>query len=98
MPEQVLEQFELSNGQIELAATAGGTPRHKVYFEVCGFQPEDLRRPAASQQSPDAGEQLGQRKRFDQVVVSAEIEAENPIFDAVARREDQHGRVNLPLP
>ena len=48
----------------------------------------------ASKQRPQAGDQLGERKRLRQVVVAAGAEARQPVGERITRRQEQHRRLD----
>jgi hypothetical protein len=50
---------------------------------------------AAPQQRADTREQLGERKRLDEIVVGAFLQAAHAVLDAVARGQHQHRRLGL---
>src|SRR5260221_9387459 len=98
MSEQVLEQVEFSTSQLDRAVAAHHAAGDEVHFQVGGLQSKDLRRPTATEQGADAREQLRQGKRLDQVVIRPKIQPEDTIVDTVARRQNQHRRVDVTLP
>src|SRR5437763_323248 len=42
MPQQIIEQLELADGEIEDAGTTRRVPRHEVQLQVRGLQPQHL--------------------------------------------------------
>ena len=96
--EQVFEKLEFARRQIERSFPPVCAPSDEIHLQIRRFQPEDVRRAAAPQQRPDSREQLGERERFDQIVVGAEIEPDHAIVYAVARRQDEDRRLDTPLP
>ena len=47
-------------------------------------------RAAAADQCAHAREQLRERERLDEIIIGAQLEPLHPVFDLVARREEQH--------
>ena len=68
--------------------------RDQIHLEILVLQFEDLIHSAPAQQRPDAREQLGECERLGEVIVGALVEADNPIFDRVLRRQDEYRRLN----
>jgi hypothetical protein len=73
---------------------ARDTPCHDVELEVAGFQSKDLCRATAPQQCADAGEELRQCKRLDEIIVSTQVEAEYSVLDSVSGGQDQDWRLD----
>ena len=96
--QQILEQLELPRGQVEEPLAADGAPAHQIHLQVGRLQTKRLRRTAAPQQRPNPRQQFRQRKGLDEIVVRAEIQAEHAIVHPVAGGQDQHRRVDVPLP
>jgi hypothetical protein len=98
MAEQIFEELELARRQLEQSLTAHGASRHQIEFQVSRFQAKDFGRTTAAEQRPNPREELGQRKRLDQIVVGALIQAKDAIVDAVASGQNQDWRLQVPLP
>ena len=98
MTKQILEEIELACGQIQGPPVACRTTRNEVDLQIGRLQPQDVGGAAAAQQRADPGEELRQGEGFDEVVVGTQIKAEHPIVDAVARRQNQHGRLDVAFP
>ena len=95
MAEHVFEQLVLPRGQFQLSLSAHCTPRHHVDFEIPGLQSQDIGRTAAAQEGTYSRQELGQRERFDHVVVGAKIQPAHTIVDAVPRGQNQHWRLDV---
>src|SRR5207245_690891 len=74
MTEQVFQELEFPRSQVEQPVASRRATGDEVHFQIGRLQPEYFRRTTAPQQGADAGEQLGQRKRLDQVVVGAQVQ------------------------
>ena len=98
VPQEKLEQVELSTRQVEQPLAADSAAGHEIQFQIRRFQSKHVRWSAASQQRANPGEQLGKRERLDQIVVGSEIQAADSIVNAVSRRQDQDGRLDVTLP
>ena len=98
MPKQVFQELEFSGRQVKRTVSACGTARHEIELQVCRFQPQDFRRSTAPQQRADARQELGQRERFDEIVVGAEVESEHPVLHTVTGGQDEDGRLDAPVP
>ena len=92
--QQVVQQIVLLGSQAERAVAAPGLARHRVEAQVGigqRFIPgEDG---GAAQQRMDARQQLGRRKRLDQIVVRAGFQPLDTVFDRIARGEHQDERL-----
>src|SRR5208337_1408017 len=86
---QELEELELASGQLDLDASSGDRPGDQVHFQVVGLEAEITIHNVTPQQCANPGEQLGEGKRFGQVIVGPRIEPLNSVLDPVSRREDQ---------
>ncbi len=92
-----LQQGELRAGQFDGPAAARDLPGGEVHAQVgegerlvrLGLGGHRHRVGAAAQQGADAGEQLVQLERLDQVVVGARVQAGDPVADRVAGGEHQ---------
>ena len=95
--EQHLEQPELERAQGHLAAAHGHPVAGRVELQVAedetvaGGVVGRALRPAEDR--PDAGHELGRRERLRQVVVGALAQAEDPVADRAARRQDEDRHV-----
>ena len=58
-------------------------PPH-IEFQIIDFEMFPLPLRSASQHRPHTGEQLGERERFHQIIVRAELESFYAIADAIA--------------
>src|SRR5206468_5946050 len=58
VPQQVLEQLELTTGELKRSSAPNDAPRHEVHLEIRDLQPNDIRRTAATEQRANAREQL----------------------------------------
>src|SRR5436189_2030541 len=96
--EQILQKLEFASGQIQQCVASGDSPRHEIQLQIRGFQAQHIRRPASPEERANSREQLWQGEGLDQVVVSSEIEAQDSIINAVARRQNQDRRLDAPLP
>src|SRR5262249_32306212 len=66
-------------------------PRHQVHREIALLPLQDVIPTATTQERPNSRQQLGERERFDQIVVGAAVESLHPILDGVLRGQDQDG-------
>src|SRR5437867_3371488 len=98
MTEQILEELELTDGQLEQPFAAYRPSRDQVELQVRRLQPKHFRRTTATQQGSNPREELREGKRLDQVVIGAQIQPKDAVVHAVASGQDQNGRLNVPLP
>ena len=98
VPQQVLEQLELTTGELERSSAPNDAPRHEVHLEIRDLQPNDIRRTAATEQRANAREQLRQRERLHQVIVRTQVQPRHSVVDSIARRENEHWRLDPALP
>jgi hypothetical protein len=96
--QQIFEQLELAGRQVEQPFAPRGAPRHEIELEIGGFQPVHFRWAAAAQQRASPGEEFGQRKWFDEVVVCSEIQPKHAIVDGVTGGQNQDGGLDMALP
>jgi hypothetical protein len=92
MAHEVLQQLELARRQIDRGAVARDLARAQIDIEAGDPQPRQLTAAPAPNQRPHAGDQLGEGKWLDEIVVGAGIEPEDAIVDGVLGRENQHRR------
>src|SRR5438093_4042515 len=97
LAQQIFQELELPTREIERAATSRHSPHGRIHFQVCGLEAKHVRRTAATQQRADTCEQLGKRERLHQIVVGAQIEAEDSILDRVASGQHEYGRLETSL-
>src|SRR5262249_55865278 len=95
MPKQVLQEIEFAGRQIEYAVASCGVACHEVQLQVRSFQPKDVGRPAAAQERANTGEQRGDCKRLDQVVVRAEIQSEYAVVHSITGGQDENRRLDV---
>src|SRR5262245_57921135 len=93
MAKQVLENLELLHGQLDRLPGADHLARHEIHFEILVLQFEYLIGPPAAEECADACEELRDRERLHQVVVSSTIEPAHAIADGVPGRKDQDRRL-----
>ena len=88
--QQYLQQTQLTGRQLDhLAVNRGHTPRLVVH-QWAVFDGRARAAHAAACQRTHACFQLGQRKRFGHVIVGAQVQALNALFNRVGRRQNQH--------
>src|SRR5882724_9166104 len=88
---QIFEKFVLTSSQFDPLAAA-------TYHPPVGI---DLQRPdgqntgrlgaIAAQKSSDAGSQLLEGERLDQIIVRPAVQTQYPVLDGVLRCEQEHG-------
>ena len=91
-PASSREQGKLFRCQVDRLAGAAGLVPEDVDLEILDVQrmPLGARRAPAHDRS-NAGQQLGKRERFDQVVVGPDFQSLDAVRHGVARGEKQHG-------
>src|SRR3954452_3817402 len=87
-----LEQGELAPGQGQLGLAAPHPVAGRVQAQVADLEDGGPGRRGPAHERPDAGQQLVERERLDQVVVGPAVQAADPVLDAVAGGEHQRGR------
>ena len=65
----------------------------RVDFQVRDAEDLRLRAGPTPQDRPDAGEELGEGERLDEVIVRPQLEAPHPVGDGVHRGQEQDRRV-----
>ena len=90
--EQELEHRELLPAQLEPAAGARRDALHGVEPEVAPGEERCASGVAAAGERADAGDELGEGERLGQVVVGAEAEPVDTVFDRVGRGQHEHAR------
>ena len=89
-----LQQVELAAGELEVAPGAGGDVAAGVDDDVADHQRPGAGAAAAAQQRLQAGGQLRDGERLDEVVVGAGLQAGDAVLDLVARGQDADGDVD----
>src|SRR5262245_13968483 len=92
--QEILEYLEFLRGQVEGLCASRHLVRDQIHLEILVLQFEDLIHAPPAQQRPNACEQLGEREWLGEVIVGAMVEADNPVFDRVLRRQDQYRCLN----
>ncbi len=87
-----LEQRELLGRQRDLGVAAPYLPSRRVEAEVTHLEQRGPLDRAAAGQRSQAGKELGERERLQQVVVGAAVEPSHPVGHGVPRGEHQHRR------
>src|SRR5581483_7130019 len=97
--EEQFEQGELRLGELQKSLAAAGFVRDRIEREVAEAKNVTFGG-QAPQESTEAGEQLRERERLDQIVVGAGIETLDPFGYRVLGGENQNGRGigNCPQP
>src|ERR1039458_5397909 len=95
VPEEQLEQVELDPGERELAVAPASLAGAGVELEVAEAQGLALFAAATAKKCAEAGEELGQCERLDQVVIRSGVEALDPVVHGVSSGEHEHRRVVL---
>ena len=94
----MFEQLKVDRSEANVPVAAANAPGLSIEIEVTGVKSFcDPFRPAAAEQSVDAGHQLLYRKRLDDVVVRADGEAAHALrfFAAAADHDDWQGAGRL---
>src|SRR6202035_3284622 len=92
---QVLEQLELTLGEIDRPLAADHFVGVDVQRQVADPQGSRAARRAAAQEGAQACEQLLALERLDEIVIRARVEALHPRFEGVTGGEDQDRDVVL---
>ena len=88
---QVFQHGELLGRKRDALPAAGGGAGGAVHPQVPhGDDVADLVA-AAADQHPQPGQQFGQRKGLDEVIVGAAVQPAHPVLDPVPRGQQQHG-------
>ena len=85
-----LQQRELLCREPNLGRTTRDLPRRRVEAEVADFEDGRPLGIAPADERAQAGEQLRERERLDEVVVGAAVETRDAILDRVPRGQHQH--------
>jgi hypothetical protein len=73
MTHQIVEQLEFPSRQVERSFAAARTAGDEIKLQVRGFETQNVRRPATTEQRANASQKFGEGKRLDQIIVGAEI-------------------------
>ena len=91
MEHEQLEESELSARQVDRAAGTSHLARDRVELEIREVQGAVVAGGSPAQQRAQAGEELAERERLDEIVVGARVETVDSVLDRVARRQHQDG-------
>ena len=89
---------ELAGRELHHASRAGHSARDQVHLEIGNRQAQRFGGPPAPDERSNPGQQLGEGERLDQIIVGSAVEADHPILERIARRQDEHRRVDAALP
>jgi hypothetical protein len=93
VPHQELEQRELARPQVERRTGARHLARQQIQADVGhGQRGRFGRTRRAPDQRLHARQQLGERERLGEVVVSSRLQTVDPVVDRAAGAENQHRR------
>ena len=92
MSEEVLEQGELTASQWDIALPDRDSMGRRVKLESTGLQDVGALDGASPGEGAEAREELGEGEGLDEVVVRADIQTTNPIFDSTACGQQQDRR------
>src|SRR5204862_5808218 len=96
--EQVFEQLEFASGELQHVLAPFCATGHQVQLEVRCLQAEHFGRTATTKERPNARQKFRQGKWLDEVVIGAQIHAQDTIIHTVARSENEHRRFDVTLP
>jgi hypothetical protein len=95
--QQVLQQLVFTRRELDRLTSPGHGARGNIDFEIADTQPRRFHRPTPPHQRAQSGQQLGEGEGLDEIVVCADVQACDSIFDRVPCCQDQHRRaVALP--
>src|SRR6185312_9710389 len=87
------EELQLTCRQLDLAPTACNPPGQQIEIEIGYLELRDVGDAGASPRKRfDAREKLDERKGLGQIVVTASLEATDPVVHASERAQHEHGR------
>jgi hypothetical protein len=86
MPKQVLENLKFLGRQRESLSRLHYSSCHGIHFKILVLELEDLIRSPAPEERGDAGEQLRDSERLDEVVVGSVVEATRSLTVSLAVR------------
>jgi hypothetical protein len=96
--QQMFEQAELNGGEFHHAAVAAHRVRAEVHLQIADAEPArlfalDLM--GAAQDSANARDELARVKRFGQVIVGPDLQADDAVHFVAARGEDEHRHLRM---
>jgi len=96
---QIFEEDELLLGELKDLAGTRGFAAQEIEFKILHAEAGCVvgGGAVALEQISQAGEQLGERERLGEIVVSALLEAADAIVDGAARGEDENRRTDAEL-
>jgi cobalt-zinc-cadmium efflux system outer membrane protein len=86
---EIFEQRELARRERDYSSGAPDDSRRAIELEITDLDQVGDRLISAPNEGPQTREQLVERERFDEVVISAEVEAVDPIMHLISRRDDE---------
>src|SRR5262249_55061400 len=87
---EIFEDLEFPRQQLDVAAAAGHGSQHEVHSEITDTQHGLFHHGgAAPGQSLHAGQQFGESKRLDEIIVAAGAQAPHAIVDLAESTDDQ---------
>ena len=93
--EQELEEFKLPHRQFNRLAGPRHLPGNEVHRQVPDRKLRGFSFPTTATNSPNPGQQLGKRKRLDQIIVSTQFQTPHTILHIIARRQQKHRQENV---
>ena len=85
------EEGEFLGAEVETFAGAGGLVADEIDFEIGDGEEIGLACAGAAEDGADAGEEFREGEGFDEVIVGAEFEAFDAVFDGIAGGEEEDG-------
>jgi len=90
MPQQIFEKLKFPSRQLDSSTTTSHFPGHQIHIEIAETKTQGIGRPPAPKQRPNPCHQLCERKRLDQIIIRAAVEAGHPVFQSIARSQQQN--------
>ena len=88
-----MQQGELSVGQVNALTSAMDLAAQHIDLQVCQSIELRLTYWRTPQQAAHARQQLSVREGLDQIVISSQLKALDPVLDAVSSGKEQHRRI-----
>src|SRR5262245_52757533 len=94
MPHQVFQKLEFSRRQLDNSPTPGDLACDKVHIQVAYGQAQRIGRAPSPQKGAYTCDEFGERERFDEIVIGTAVQSGYAVFQSVAGREKEHGRMD----
>ena len=90
VPHKIFKDFKFTRGQLQKFLATSGRAAHDIHLKIGGLQLSGRFLFASAKQHANTGKQLGECEWLDEVIVRADIEASDAVFNSIAGGQKQY--------